>query len=97
MGSPRRHSLMGKFRSHRLRRSFSLSSVSLRSEREEKVPSANGIEDPFSGEFVDLGSGTGKMLAAAAFGNFKRCVGIELVPALHEEAVNLMGDSDTCV
>lgn len=62
------------------------------------VPSANGIEDPFSGEFVDLGSGTGKMLAAAALlGNFKRCVGIELVPALHEEAVNLMGDSDTCV
>ena len=50
------------------------------------------ISDPFRGEFVDLGSGTGKVLAAAALlGNFNRCVGLELVPSLHREAELLLG------
>lgn len=41
--------------------------------------------------FVDLGSGTGKALYVAAMGGygFDRCVGIELLPGLHQEAVAL--------
>mmetsp|Transcript_8898 Transcript_8898/g.33596 ORF Transcript_8898/g.33596 Transcript_8898/m.33596 type:complete len:703 (-) Transcript_8898:231-2339(-) len=41
--------------------------------------------------FVDLGSGTGKAVFAAAFGGhgFGRCVGIELLPSLHKAAEEL--------
>tara|TARA_B110000908_G_scaffold127389_1_gene149498 strand:+ start:90 stop:731 length:642 start_codon:yes stop_codon:yes gene_type:complete len=40
--------------------------------------------------FVDLGSGVGKacMTAALAF-NLKHCRGIEIVPALHQQAMNV--------
>jgi hypothetical protein len=44
------------------------------------------------GVFVDLGSGCGKMVLAAALAQaFDRCVGVEVLPALHNAAQSLGG------
>ena len=49
--------------------------------------------------FADLGSGTGRLvLWAAATDQWKRCVGVELLCSLHEEAVAKLAEaqSDSC-
>lgn len=48
------------------------------------------IANPKKGLFCDLGSGTGKaVLAMQLLGNFKKSVGIEILPLLHNSAVEV--------
>lgn len=44
------------------------------------------FELPVTGTFIDMGSGKGKALLIAARYGFKRIIGIEFVPSLHEMA-----------
>jgi SAM-dependent methyltransferase len=48
------------------------------------------------GLFYDLGSGVGKALVAAALlGSFSECIGIEILPSLHDLSVQLVEDYNT--
>uniref|UniRef100_A0A7S4GF40 Histone-lysine N-methyltransferase, H3 lysine-79 specific n=1 Tax=Eutreptiella gymnastica TaxID=73025 RepID=A0A7S4GF40_9EUGL len=53
----------------------------------QKIADCEGGETALKGVFYDLGSGTGKLVVAAALlGNFERVCGIEFVDELHEAA-----------
>lgn len=50
----------------------------------------NSFPEGQGGTFVDLGSGSGKgVLAAALMHNFDRCIGIEILEGLYKQSVDL--------
>ena len=50
-----------------------------------------GVSGPRRGTFVDLGCGSGKLVLRASVMGFDRCVGLELIPDLVDQAAALLG------
>ena len=71
--------------------SSSLLSPSLLSSSLPRKVVLPGVFGPRRGTFVDLGCGSGKLVLRASVMGFDRCVGLELIPDLVDQAAALLG------